>query len=219
MEIIPINRSRLDLLSERGTVVEEDYYGLKVLRLPDGRFLKFFRRKRLLNKDLLAPAAIRFARHARHLQQLQIPTLTVERLHSIRGEPHSVAIYQPLPGETLRQMLLEHRVGPEQMYRVGVFIARLHRLGVYFRSLHPGNIVLDGQIPGLIDVLDCRIWPWSLTRWQRRRNWRHFLRCQEDHPQMTGELVDELLCGYRDAADLPVSEGRREVAHVREILR
>lgn len=218
MKVSPISRVVLDQWVLEGTVVERDVHGVKVVRLPDGLFLKYFRRKRFFNRELLAPAAVRFARHAHQLNQADIPTLTVLRLHRVIGEPHTVAVYRPLPGTSLRQLLADGAVGPHQMYRIGVFLARLHRLGIYFRALHPGNIVVDNDRPGLIDVLDMRIRPWSLTRWERRRNWWHFLRCEEDRPYLKGELVDELLAGYRDAADVPAREFHREARVVRHNL-
>ncbi|MHA7916842.1 BUD32 family EKC/KEOPS complex subunit, partial [Alloalcanivorax xenomutans] len=149
---------------------------------------------------------------------LRIPTLEVESLHRIIGEPHTVAVYQPMPGLTLRQMLARGQVDTQLMYRVGVFIARLHRLGVFFRSVHPGNIVIDGLRIGLIDVLDMKVRPWSMSRWARRRNWLHFLRCEEDRPHLRDDLVEALLVGYRDAADLPSHEIGEVAERVRHLL-
>lgn len=215
MEIHPLSRSQLEELSLHAGLLERDRFGIKVLRLADGRYLKYFRRKRWFNRELLAPAALRFARHAHTLHRLGIPTLEVLSLHRIAGEPHTVAIYQPLPGHTLRELLAEGRADRQLMYRVGVFIARLHRQGVLFRSVHPGNIVVDGLRIGLIDLLDMHLRPWSLSRWARRRNWLHFLRCAEDNAHLHPELIDALLFGYRDAADLP----RRELGQVTERVR
>lgn len=215
LRIYPLLRSELDGLVLQSHVIEKDGHGIKVVRLQDGRFLKYFRRKRFFNSELISPAAVRFARHARQLQRLQIPTLHVESLHRVIDESHTVAIYSPLPGETLRDLLIQKRVGAAQMYRVGVFMARLHREGVFFRSVHPGNIVIDGLSIGLIDVLDMKVRPWSMSRWSRRRNWLHFLRTPQDQARMAPELIDALLLGYRDAADLP----QRELGQVAERVR
>jgi tRNA A-37 threonylcarbamoyl transferase component Bud32 len=204
--ISPITRQQLEEILAGATVIERDPKGVKVVRLNDGRFLKFFRRKHTFNRDLISPAAVRFTRHALKLQNLNIPTLNVTGIHRLVGEACTVAIYEPLPGESLRQLLAENRVDRDLMYRVGVFIARLHRLGVLFRSIHPGNIIVDGNRLGLIDLLDMHLWPWSLSRWARRRNWWHFLRTPKDRPHLAPELIDELLVGYRDAADLPNRE-------------
>jgi tRNA A-37 threonylcarbamoyl transferase component Bud32 len=216
--IKPLNNDELGRMTADAELVESDQYGAKVLRLADGRFLKFFRRKRLFNRELLTPAALTFARHARRLHELQIPTLQVLGVHRLVGADYTVAVYEPLPGQSLRQLLVEGAVDGDLMYRVGVFIARLHRLGVFFRSLHPGNIIINAGRIGLIDLLDMRLSPWSLSRWARRRNWQHFLRRSADRRYLTAELIDELLLGYRDAADLPEKEMQLVFGRVRSKL-
>lgn len=218
LKISPITPQELEQLTAAATVLEHDGRGPKVLRLADGRFLKFFRRKRLFNRELLAPAALTFAHHSLQLQKLHIPTLEVLGIHRLLGGRCTVAVYRPLPGRSLRQLLAGGEADRDLMYRVGVFIARLHRIGVFFRSLHPGNIIVDGGNIGLIDLLDMRLRPWSLSRWARRRNWWHLLRCAEDRPHLRPELIDELLTGYRDAADLPYDEVRLVAARVRGVL-
>lgn len=218
MIIHPLSREQLEQAVERSEVVEQDSHGIKVLRLQDGRYLKYFRRKRYFNRELISPAAVRFARHARQIERLRIPTLEVESLHRIIGEPHTVAVYRPMPGETLRDLLARGEVDTQGMYRVGVFLARLHRQGVFFRSVHPGNIVIDGLRIGLIDLLDMKVRPWSMSRWARRRNWVHFLRCAEDRPHLTPQLIDALLFGYRDAADLPMHEIGQVAQRIRHHL-
>lgn len=218
VRIHPLSRTELESVVGRSQVVEQDNHGIKVLRLQDGRYLKYFRRKRFFNRELLSPAAVRFARHARRLEQLRIPTLRVESLHRVIGEPHTVAVYQPMPGSTLRDLLAGGGVDAQLMYRVGVFLARLHRQGVFFRSVHPGNIVIDGLRIGLIDVLDMKMRPWSMSRWARRRNWLHFLRCAQDRPHWRPELVDALLFGYRDAADLSLREVGEVAERIRDLL-
>lgn len=212
LQIDSLDRSRLEAIVRESSIVEQDSYGVKVLLLKDGRYLKYFRRKRYFNSELLSPAAVRFARNARRLEKLGIPTLKVDSLHRISGEPHTVAIYRPLPGDTLRSFLTSDTATEELMYRVGVFLARLHRQGVYFRSVHPGNIIIDGMTIGLIDFLDMKIRPWSMLRWSRRRNWKHLFGRPEDKTFWKPELVDTLLRGYYDAADLPSREvGRIEM--------
>jgi tRNA A-37 threonylcarbamoyl transferase component Bud32 len=218
MKIHPLSRTTLEQLTSRGTVLERDDHGVKVLVLPDGNFLKYFRRKRLLSRDLLAPAALRFAINVRRLHALGVPVMRVLALHRIIGEAHTVVIYQPLAGESLRKLLATESVDAAQMRRVGSFIAHLHSLGIYFRSLHPGNIVIDGETPGLIDVLDLRMRAWSLTRWERHRNWLHFLRCEEDRPWLRGDLIDALLAGYHETSELSEVRFSRMSALVRSRL-
>jgi hypothetical protein len=215
--IRPLSPSELDALVQVAEVIEQDARGFKVLRLPDGAYLKYFRRKRFFNRELMVPAAIRFARNARQLWQMGIPTMRVTALHRIVGEPHTVAIYQPLPGRTLRELLASGEADEALMYRIGEFLAQLHRLGILFRSVHPGNIVVnDGEV-GLIDVLDIRFHPFSLSRWQRRRNWLHLLRYPDEWRDKS-ELIRALLQGYRDIADLPGRELSRLLPRVDTIL-
>ena len=203
--IHPLSREALADLMSKADVIEADRYGPKVAILGDGTYLKYFRRKRFLNRELLAPAAVKFARNAYQLAKLGIPTLEVKSLHRIIGEPHTVAIYQPLPGRTLREILLSNEADANLMYRLGVFLARIQRRGIYFRSIHPGNIIVDGMEFGLIDILDMRFRSWSLSRWARRRNWRHLFRYPKewaDHP----DLVEAVISGYRHSADLSLRE-------------
>ena len=205
VDIRPLSARNLAELVRTAEVIERDPNGIKVVRLQQGLYLKYFRRKRFFSRDLMVPAAIRFARNARHLWQMGIPTLRVTALHRIVGEPHTVTIYEPMPGCTLRDLLISGEADASLMYRIGEFLAQLHRLGILFRSVHPGNIVINAHEIGLIDVLDIRFHPFSLSRWQRRRNWLHFLRYPQewrDNP----ELISALLKGYRDIADLPGRE-------------
>lgn len=203
--IHPLSRENLADLMTKANVIEIDQYGPKVAILPDGTYLKYFRRKRFFSRELLAPAAVKFSRNAYQLMQLGIPTLKVKSLHRIIGEPHTVAIYEPLPGRTLREMLASNAADPDLMYRLGVFLARLQRRGIYFRSVHPGNIIVDGMEFGLIDILDMRFRSWSLSRWARRRNWRHLFRYPEEWSNHS-DLIEAVVRGYRHSADLPLRE-------------
>ena len=208
LRVHPLTPDRLTALIDSGVIIESDSLGIKVVRLQDGTYLKYFRRKRVFNRELLAPAAVAFARNARHLSRLAIPTVDVVALHRIVGAAHTVAIYRPLPGRSLRELMREGATDLDLMYRLGVFIAPIHRLGIYFRALHPGNVIISGREIGLIDLRDMRIHAWSLSRWARRRNWGHLFRCPEEWSHLTGQ-VEELLRGYRQAADLPRRELKR----------
>lgn len=205
LSIRPISTEQLALLMENATVVESDKNGPKVALLPDGNYVKYFYRKRFWNRELLAPAAVKFARNAYQLNRLEIPTLSVKSLHRIIGAAHTVAIYQPLPGRTLRDLVRSNEADAQLMYRLGVFLARVQRRGIYFRSIHPGNIIVHDMDFGLIDILDMRFHSWSLSRWARRRNWRHFFRYPQDWVNH-GDLIEALIKGYRHSADLSLRE-------------
>ncbi|MCL2076766.1 MAG: hypothetical protein FWH15_10140, partial [Betaproteobacteria bacterium] len=51
-------------LKADASIIESDQHGEKVLRLADGRFLKLFRRKRLITSTALYPYAMRFVDNA-----------------------------------------------------------------------------------------------------------------------------------------------------------
>jgi|GEM_PF-397889 len=199
LKIEALPRSELEEQVRRSLILEQDGHGIKVLALPDGRYLKYFRRKRRFNRELWAPAAVRFARHARRLKRMGVASVSVQQLYRLTGEPHTVAVYHPLPGDTLRERLARGRLEREEARALGAFLAGLHQRGILFRSVHPGNIILmpDGGF-GLIDVLDLRFWPWALQGRQRRRNWRHFMRCAEDRVHWTEPLLEAVLEGYGD---------------------
>lgn len=172
-------------------VIEKDRHGEKVLRLADGTFLKLFRRKSWLSKTTLYPPAKRFADNAAALQRLGIPCPKVIQLFRLNDPYRSVVHYDPLAGETLRN-LLRNDVGLDQLElfaRLAEFITHLHDLGVYFRSLHMGNIVLtpDNQL-GLIDISDMRCLDKPLSRRMRDRNYQHMLRYEDDWKQVNPHI-------------------------------
>ena len=173
-------------------VIEKDRHGEKVLRLADGTFLKLFRRKSWLSKTAFYPPAKRFADNATALQRLGIPCPKVIQLFRLNDPYRSVVHYDPLAGETLRN-LLRKDVGLDQLElfaRLAEFITHLHDLGVYFRSLHMGNIVLtpDNQL-GLIDISDMRCLRRPLSRRMRDRNYRHLLRYESDWERVNPDVA------------------------------
>jgi serine/threonine protein kinase len=178
-----ISRAEYESWKEGAKVLEEDRYGEKVLHLPDGTFIKLFRRKRWLSKTTLRPPAKRFADNAAELQRLGIRCPVVIGLYQMENPYRTIVHYLPLEGATLRQ-LLNSEPSLEQIElfaQLAEFITTLHDLGIYFRSLHLGNIV---QTPdnalGLIDISDMRCLGKPLSNRMRARNYRHLLRYEED---------------------------------------
>ena len=179
----PLSREQYDLWRQGAEVLEKDGHGEKVLRLADGTFLKLFRRKSLLSKTAIYPPARRFADNAAELERLGIPCPKVIELYRLSEPYRTVVHYEPLPGQTLRQLLSSDTTLDqlELFARLAEFITHLHELGVYFRSLHMGNIVLtpDNEF-GLIDISDMRCLGRPLSRRMRDRNYQHLLRYESD---------------------------------------
>ena len=179
----PLSREQYDIWRAGAQILEKDGHGEKVLRLVDGTFLKLFRRKTWLSKTAFYPPAKRFADNAAELQRLGIPCPRVIQLYRMGHPYRSIVHYDPLAGETLRQ-LLSNDTGLDQLElfaRLAEFITHLHDLGVYFRSLHMGNIVLTPEDElGLIDISDMRCLGRPLSRRMRDRNYQHLLRYESD---------------------------------------
>ena len=135
-----------------------------------------------------------------------IPAPKILDLFQLRNGSTAV-LYQPLPGQTLRQVM--QSMGSPAMRqalveRFGKFLAVLHDKGVYFRSLHLGNVLLmdDGEF-ALIDIADLHLYPSALRIALRQRNLRHMQRYPEDRRWLFEEQLPELLQGYATLAPAP----------------
>lgn len=177
-------------------LVESDGHGEKVLRLPDGSYLKIFRRKRWFSKTLLVPPAQRFAANTIKLRQLGILCPEVVQLFRLKRPYRSVVHYRPLEGTTIRQLLngdasIDHQ---ELIAKLATFISTLHQRGVYFRSLHLGNIVLtpSGKL-GLIDIADMRCIGKPLPTRLQKRNLQHLFRYADEWPAEQQAQLSRLL--------------------------
>ena len=178
-------------LRQGAEVVEADSHGDKVLLMPDGNYLKLFRRKRLFSSALLWPYAQRFADNTKSLQRKGIPCPTIIAVDRIPSIERDAVHYAPLPGQTLRQMI-KHDHGTEGLRRrLGEFVAKLHAKGVYFRSLHLGNVVLtpDNEL-GLIDIADLKCQRRPLSKQQCMRNFQHMLRYDIDRQWLLSDPLN-----------------------------
>jgi tRNA A-37 threonylcarbamoyl transferase component Bud32 len=184
-------------LTAGGRALEADRHGTKLIALGDGRYLKLFRRKRLLSSALMRPYSWRFQRNARRLAALGIPTVAPEALLRIPHLRRTAVLYRPLAGRTLRE-LLDAEPGSERwIAEFGRFLGQLHRQGVYFRSLHFGNLVVgDGGVFGLIDVADLEFRAAPLPPSLVVRNLRHLLRYPQD-----GDRVRAAHAAFRTGYD------------------
>jgi tRNA A-37 threonylcarbamoyl transferase component Bud32 len=202
------NRSKpeFEALTEGATVLEQDGWGIKVLRLPSQRILKLFRRKRLLSSQLWAPHAQRFAGNAKSLLAKGIPTIEIESVFTIAEIDRQAVLYHELPGITLRQWLREHQDDEAKalIEQFGRFVAKLHAEGILFRSLHFGNVlVTPEQDLALIDTVDMsfrRSGPLSTK--QRIRNFDHIARYTEDRSLFTQTGEQTFIEAYLTACQL-----------------
>lgn len=160
-----------------GEILEQDHFGIKVVRLVNGDILKIFRVKRTISSANLFSYARSFCRNEKRLHQLNIPTIQVKQLYHLCSDHKTAVLYSPLVGTTVRELFTNGVLTESHAQNLGAFIARLHDLGIYFRGLHSGNIVLtpEGQF-GLIDISEMTIFPWRLERRRRKRNFARFWR-------------------------------------------
>lgn len=198
---------------EGAQIIEFDPRGLKVLKLANGNILKLFRLRNQWSIARWHGYAQRFCANAKRLHQLHIPTVNIVGSYLLEDESIFSALpapitfkprrnganqtyaveYVPLPGKTLKELLINQELTTAHAVQLGGFISRLHDSGVHFRSLHLGNIVLTPETEmGLIDVADMRIYPWALWFNTRLRSFRHVTRYAKLNEQF-GQLYWQLL--------------------------
>lgn len=168
-------------LTQNASVLTDDEYGKKVLELVDHSIIKLFRVKRFFSQATLYSPARRFAKNAKKLKQLNIPTISLIALYKIKSIKRTAVHYKQLEGITVREYLHKHPSDNEFLSQLGAFLAQLHNKGVFFRSAHFANIIItpDRQL-GLIDISDMTISPFPLGIFKRLRNLKHIFRLPED---------------------------------------
>ena len=200
-----LSNREFEALTQGARILEKDGFGLKVLRLPNARILKLFRRKHWISSQLWTPHALRFDRNAKTLLNRGIPTLSVEKIFALPEMQRQAVLYRELPGTTLRSWLSGHE-GHEAEHMIqqfGRFVAKLHAEGVLFRSLHFGNVlVTPEQQLALIDIVDMRFQKHALNTRQRIRNFAHIGRYPEDHKLFTQTGEQTFINVYLEAAQL-----------------
>ncbi len=85
----------------------------------------------------------RFIDNAVELQKLGVPTLQVLQYYRLQAPGMTAVLYQPLPGQTLRQIASKDGFNwPQALPELAGLIRRLHQSRDLLRSLHLGNIVI-----------------------------------------------------------------------------
>ncbi|MDP3609396.1 MAG: hypothetical protein Q8R74_10025 [Methylophilus sp.] len=174
--------SQYELMCTTGRIIEQDARGPKVIILENGNFLKIFRVRHRFSGARIYSHARRFNRNAFRLEALNIPTVKVISIHHLEASGHSLVIYQPLAGKSIRELIhtdLENIAKTDTI--LGHFLAKLHDNGVHFHSLHTGNILFlpNGQF-GLIDISDMTIYPWPLFCNTRLRSIKRLYKYAQD---------------------------------------
>lgn len=189
--------AQISSMIDEGEILEEDCFGVKVVRLINGDIFKIFRIKRKISSANIFSYARSFCRNAKRLHQLNIPTLQVKQLFHVTKTNKSAVLYAPLQGLTVRELFVRHELTTEHAQKLGVFIAKLHDLGIYFRGLHSGNIVFtpEGQF-GLIDISEMTIFPWRLERRRRKRNFARYWRSAAEAESFGLSNIKALIGAY-----------------------
>lgn len=176
-----LSADEFNSLTENANVLADDEHGDKVLELADQTIIKLFRVKRLISQATLYSPARRFARNARRLKKLGIPTVNLIDLYAIKSIRRTAVHYQQLAGVTVREYLQQNPVEETFLSHLGQFLARLHDQGIFFRSAHFGNIIYTPEKQfGLIDISDMSISRFPLGIIKRLRNLKHIFRIAED---------------------------------------
>lgn len=168
-------------MCDGGKVLEQDERGVKVIQLTSGDILKIFRVKRLLSGTNIYSYARRFCRNAKRLARLNIPTVNIKTLFHFENCHNTAVLYQPLEGDTLRQIIHRDAYDLKLAEIMADFLAELHQKGIHFHSLHTGNVVQapEGHL-GLIDISDMTIYAWPLFCNTRVRSFKRLCKYQED---------------------------------------
>lgn len=201
------------------TVLSRDDHGDKVLRTPDDRIIKLFRRKRLFSSALLRPYVARFARASRLLQARGIRSLTVIDVFRIPSIKRHAVVYLLLPGQPLRETLEQQPQRIEALLaRLAELLATLHERGIYFRAAHFGNVLVcpDEQL-ALIDISEARFFRAGLRPAMRARNFRPFLSYPGDVNALGKFGTDRFIGIYLNQARLNADNQRRFLATLERI--
>lgn len=198
---------KYEQLIAKSVVLEQDRHGIKVIKTADGRFVKFFRQKRLLSSALFKSYACRFVDNAKALKRLGFNTVEVENIYYCKPIKRSLVFYNPLPGQTLRDVLKSRDTSDDIMAMFSAFYAGLHNRGVYFRSIHLSNVIISDTMDtlGLIDIADMKIHSKGLSKDMRMRNFRHLTRYGVDQESIKKFGVERFMGIYFEASQLPES--------------
>ena len=183
-----------------------------VLKLPDGRMVKSFRKAGgWLSSARWRPYALRFVRAAAEMGRRGVATVRVQAAYRVSPSRRDVVVYLPLAGTPLRQRLEDE----DALGRFARFLAGLHERGVHPRSMHLGNVILDGQGGmGVIDVTAARFYRRAAPPAARARDFRPLLRYEPEATAIKGYGVRRFVDAYLEAAALTPRRRGRLLRHL-----
>lgn len=191
------------LVGDAEAIENPDGDPVGILRTPDDRIVKIFRRSRGPIGDRLWPYAARFASNARRLRRRGVATVAVDGVFRCPGLAMDFVVYPMLPGASLRDLDGDPQVRRDALAGLPDYIAWLQRRGVHFRGLHLGNVLYQGQGRyALLDVGYLRLLPWSLDIRSRASNFRNIMRYDQDLGLLLGFGLAEFMARYFEAAGL-----------------
>lgn len=206
VETKTISESDFNKIRATSKIIEESgRTGIKIMRLQDGRYMKFFRIRHLISSARIWPYHDRFAKNAKKLTELGFKTVSVDSIIKIPEIKRTAVIYQPVEGFTLRQLFANGKLTPAILSDFGNFTQILHVTGINFDSLHLGNIILqeDGTF-GIIDMTDMSFEKKPLRPSACLSNIARMLRYKEDVTAIFEVGADSFVDGY--CKSLPENE-------------
>ncbi len=179
-----ISENRLLALYQQGEPLVGPREQPKVLRLPDGEYMKFFRHRKLISTSRIRPQALQFVKNSLALREYNIIAPVCDRMYRCRKHGVDVVRYHGVEGTELRD-LVEQGDG-SVLDRLPAYLEMLHSRGIMFRAIHLANILLTPQDRlALIDISDLDIKGGPLNTWRRARNILHLLNKRDDRDAFT----------------------------------
>lgn len=174
-----ISEHRLFALYEQGEVLGGRREAPKVLRLPEGEFIKFFRHRKLISTARVKPQSLQFVKNAIALREHGVIAPMCDRMYRCRKHGVDVVRYQGVAGEEVRDLVAGGR--EDLLDRLAAYLEILHGKGIMFRAIHLANILVtpDDRF-ALIDISDLDIKSGPLNTWRRARNILHLLNKRDD---------------------------------------
>ncbi len=202
-----MNSQSYNSIVKDAEVLTKDTYGDKVILLNDGRIAKFFRLKKILSSALLWPYAKRFVRAEKILKSYNIPTVTVTNLFKVPSIKRDMVVYQPLEGESLRDIIKKTENPSQIISDFASFFASLHDKGIYFRAIHFNNVFIteNGEF-GLIDMSDLYYSFMPLTISKRVRNFKPIFHYKDDREALESISLEKFLNIYYKSSKIKSKE-------------